>query len=298
MSWIQSAIGSVADTISARQRYQGIDIAGAESGAGYSRAVSQQQQGQDQLRQTYQPWMQAGTRSLANAQKIAGNAENINPASDAGYRQKNSLTDPGQFSFSTTGPNADPSYKWRFDEGMRGVNASAAARGGFFSGNTGVALNNYGQGMASTEFSNQFGRYQTTLADYMNQENFNAEQYNQAYDRQMGIEQNAYNQEMGIANMGMGATNQFASGNMSFDNNLANLWIAQGQNSADTTMAKYENIAGANDKIASRWSGNNMFSGMSSGGGYGGTGTTWKTGNVNQFQLGGQAQGPTQYAQY
>lgn len=52
----------------------------------------------------------------------------------------------------------DPSYQWRFDQGRRGLESSAAARGGLFSGRAAKALTEYGQGAASQEFSNVANR--------------------------------------------------------------------------------------------------------------------------------------------
>jgi hypothetical protein len=55
---------------------------------------------------------------------------------------------------------ADPGYGFRFAQGQKALERSAAARGGLLSGNTGGALQQYGQGMASQEYQNAFNRYQ------------------------------------------------------------------------------------------------------------------------------------------
>lgn len=52
----------------------------------------------------------------------------------------------------------DPSYKWRFDQGLEAANRGAAASGLLESGNRLAALMDYGQGQASTEYTNQFQR--------------------------------------------------------------------------------------------------------------------------------------------
>jgi hypothetical protein len=54
-------------------------------------------------------------------------------------------------------PN-DPSYAWRFNQGLEAVNRSQAAGGGLNSGGRLTALTDYGQGQASTEYANQFSR--------------------------------------------------------------------------------------------------------------------------------------------
>jgi hypothetical protein len=52
----------------------------------------------------------------------------------------------------------DPSYKARFEGGQQALERSAAAKGMLGSGNVLQALQDYGQGMASQEFQNQYNR--------------------------------------------------------------------------------------------------------------------------------------------
>ena len=55
---------------------------------------------------------------------------------------------------------ADPGYAFRLSEGMKGLERSAAARGGLLSGATLKGIQRYGQDMASQEYTNAFNRYQ------------------------------------------------------------------------------------------------------------------------------------------
>jgi hypothetical protein len=55
---------------------------------------------------------------------------------------------------------ADPGYAFRLSEGMKALDASAAARGGLLSGNTLRGAVKYGQDAASEEYTNAFNRYQ------------------------------------------------------------------------------------------------------------------------------------------
>lgn len=52
----------------------------------------------------------------------------------------------------------DPSYAWRFGQGLQAVQRSAASQGLLNSGNFLTALTDYGQGQASAEYGNQFSR--------------------------------------------------------------------------------------------------------------------------------------------
>lgn len=53
---------------------------------------------------------------------------------------------------------SDPSYKWRQQQGIAGVNQGAANSGLLFSGQRGLDLANYSSNLASTEYNNEFLR--------------------------------------------------------------------------------------------------------------------------------------------
>jgi hypothetical protein len=56
---------------------------------------------------------------------------------------------------------ADPGYAFRMSEGMKGLERSAAARGGLLSGGMLKGIQRFGQNLASDEYTNAFNRYQT-----------------------------------------------------------------------------------------------------------------------------------------
>jgi len=56
---------------------------------------------------------------------------------------------------------ADPGYGFRLQEGIKALDRSAAARGGLLSGNQLRGINEFGQNLASQEYTNAFNRYQT-----------------------------------------------------------------------------------------------------------------------------------------
>lgn len=63
---------------------------------------------------------------------------------------------------------ADPGYAFRLEQGMKGLQQSAAARGGLLSGTTLKGITDYGQGAASQEYGNAYNRYQTNRANQLN----------------------------------------------------------------------------------------------------------------------------------
>jgi hypothetical protein len=112
----------------------------------------------------------------------------------------------------------DPSYAWRKQQGIDALAASGAAAGNYGSGNMGVALQNYGQGLASTEYSNAYNRWrdlqQTSYGRQLDAYNMamqgqntlygrNLDQYNIAMQGQntlYGRATDTYNRDLGLQN--------------------------------------------------------------------------------------------------
>lgn len=83
------------------------------------------------------------------------------PFREAGVRALNKLEAASEYTpFGMEQFQADPGYGFRFQQGQKALERSAAARGGLISGNTGGALQQFGQGLASQEYQNAFNRYQ------------------------------------------------------------------------------------------------------------------------------------------
>lgn len=257
MPWLVAAGGAVAGLISGGIQSGAQDRATQAQQKAAQAALDFQRNQWETTRTDLAPYRQFGATALPEMQRVAGEAGSIDPASDPGYQRLTGLEEPGQFSFSTTGDLADPSYTWRLNQGLAAVESSAAARGGYFSGNTGVALTDYGQGAASQEYQNQFGRYNTTLANYMGQETFNADMYNQAFNRQFGMNQNEFNQYSAMAGMGQNAAAQTAAAGSQFAANAGNIAMNQAAN----TGAGYMNqgniwgnvLSNASNQFMSAW---------------------------------------------
>jgi hypothetical protein len=64
--------------------------------------------------------------------------------------------------------NTDPGTQFRLEQGLKAMNATAAARGGLISGNALKAGQDYGQAQGSQEYQNAFNRY---LQNYSNAQN-------------------------------------------------------------------------------------------------------------------------------
>ena len=91
----------------------------------------------------------------------------------AAYNQLTRSKDYGRYATADFTPanflaNQDPGYAFRMSEGMKGLERSAAARGGLLSGAALKGITRYGQGLASDEYQNAFNRYQTQRANTLN----------------------------------------------------------------------------------------------------------------------------------
>lgn len=64
--------------------------------------------------------------------------------------------------FTQADYQADPGYAFRMSEGMKGLERSAAARGGLLSGSTLKGIQRFGQDLASQEYSNAYNRFRDT----------------------------------------------------------------------------------------------------------------------------------------
>jgi hypothetical protein len=62
---------------------------------------------------------------------------------------------------------ADPGYNFRMKEGLKSLDATAAARGGLISGNALRGAQEFGQDLASQEYTNAYNRYRTNRADVL-----------------------------------------------------------------------------------------------------------------------------------
>jgi hypothetical protein len=100
------------------------------------------------------------------------------PFREAGLTAQNRLLDylglkpggTGKYArdFSMRDFQLDPGYAFRMSEGMKGLERSAAARGGLASGATMKGIQRFGQDLGSQEYMNAFNRYQTNRANQLN----------------------------------------------------------------------------------------------------------------------------------
>jgi hypothetical protein len=159
------------------------------SGAAADRATALQQRIYEESVARQQPFLQGGTED---------------------YNRLRSLTSGGPEATQNF-LTMDPGYGFRFSEGLKALERSAAARGGLLSGGTGKALTRYGQEAASQEYGN------------------------------------AYNRLARLADVGPQAAGVMSTLGQNYANNVGNLMAGQGQSQANALLAQgsaYQQTAG------------------------------------------------------
>lgn len=131
-----------------------------------------------------------------------------------GLNNASAMLQPG-YQFSAQ----DPSYAWRLAEGQKALERGASARGNLLGGAQQKALMGYGQGMASQEYANQFGR------------------------------------NMSLANLGYGAAGQLAGYSNAFGNTQAAGQEGIANAEAANIMSKYQNWQNLDSQAAGAWAG-------------------------------------------
>ena len=161
---------------------------------------------------TYSPWLTAGGAATGTLAQMLGT--------------------PGQglltpWTTTFTAPTAEqaaatPGYQFQLQQGEQAVQNSAAARGGLLSGQTLADMNNYAQGVASTNYQNVFNNSLT--------------QYESAYNTFLNNQNNTYSRLMGLSGSGLSAAQGSAGLISGIGGDIASLYGAQGAAQAQGTL--------------------------------------------------------------
>jgi len=180
------------------------DTAARASGQASDASIAEQRRQFDIAQANQQPFLAAGTGAVNQL--------------GAGLQPGGRFSAAPQFNFDYN-QNTDPGYGFRFDQGMRGVNASMAARGRGLSGANIKAATEFGQGMGSQEYQNAFNRYVT---------GFNANTNAQNTD---------FNRLSGLAGTGQTAAGNLATLGSNTAGNIGNVLMGSAANTGNAAMA-------------------------------------------------------------
>lgn len=176
----------------------------------YAADLSQKQF--EQTRNDQMPWLEAGKGALGQLQDYIGKNNNFDDRwggrIESAY-QNGQLTgglDPSKF-------QTDPSYQFRKQQGMDGIQSSAAASGGLLSGAALKSLAGYNSNLASQEYGNAWSRDQAEKQNMFNVLGGNRSQDYQLFNNE---DTRQYNQLANMAGVGQQTANslgQFGANN-------------------------------------------------------------------------------------
>ena len=183
--------------------------ANKQAGAAQSAESLQAQEAQNALNFQEQQWNTEQTETAPYRSAGTGALNQLNGLISGGFQ-------------APTAQQAEntPGYQFQLQQGEQAIQRSAAAQGGLLSGGTGKALNNYAQGVASTNYQNV---YQNALNQY----------------------QANYNSELGVAGLGAGVTTQGLQLGEQGAQNAGNIELTTGaQQGQDIQNAAYQTASG------------------------------------------------------
>ena len=214
-SLISSNSASDAADTAAQASTQASDASVAEQRRQFDIAYAAQTKAQAQARADQQPFLTAGTGAVNQL------AIDLKPGG------RFAGTTPFDFRYDQ---NTDPGYGFRFDQGMRGVNASMAAKGMGISGAGIKGATEFGQGMGSQEYNNAFNRYVTGF-------NANTGERNQLYNRLAGVAGTGQTTAGQIASQGMNTASNLGSMGANMASNIGNAYMTSAANTGNAAMA-------------------------------------------------------------
>ena len=148
---------AIFSTIAGLIGQQGAQAGGNMAGDAANRAAQMNQQEAQRGRIALSPWSSTGESALNKINNLLGLGE----FSSAGSNDGKIYVDPANAKNLQTQALADfqttPGYQFRMDEGVKGLDRSAASRGLLRSGAQQKAITNFGQGIASEEYGNYLG---------------------------------------------------------------------------------------------------------------------------------------------
>jgi hypothetical protein len=202
----------------------------------------------------------AGTVGAAGQQaqnalsgQLAQEGANVSPYLQAGAQATNQLSSAlapggsltqqfGQFQAPTAAQAAAmPGYQFQLQQGENALQNSAAARGGLLSTGTAKSLDQYSQGLASTDYGNLFNQ---ALSGY--QTNFNTfnTQQNEAYNRLAGVSQLGASSAAGLNNVQQAGTNALANSIQGTAQQQGQYYVGAGNAQAAGTVGSTNALVG------------------------------------------------------
>lgn len=221
------------------------------------RATELQREINQQNRADLAPWREAGAEALnVLSHGLQG------PYQWGQFNRQFETAAPEYRTFTAQDFQADPGYQFRMAEGQRGLERSAAARGGLLSGGALRALERYRQGVASDEYGNALQRFN-------NDQTQQYARWGDAYNRFYGDQDRAINRLSALAGVGQNATNTGNQMAANYGTQAGNNMMQAANAQAAGTIGRAQAYGNALNSISNMAFG---AAGMMAGGGFGGVG--------------------------
>jgi hypothetical protein len=211
-AWITAAAVVGSSLLSSEASSDAARYASDASRQASDAAVAEQRRQYEQTRTDYSPYLAAGTGAVNRL------GAGVAPGGEFGS------TMPFDFKYDQ---NADPGYGFRMSEGLKGLERSAAAKGGMLSGSGLKNITRFGQDLGSQEYQNAFNRYVT---------GFNAN---------TGERNNLYNRLAGVAGTGQAGVRDVTSQGATTAGNIGNSYMTSAANQGNAAMAAAGQTASA-----------------------------------------------------
>lgn len=260
------AIAAGAMAISGAMKARAADKAAGVQAAAYGRSAETnriagqearglQEQYYGQTRQDFNPYLQAG--AIGTQQYLGEMGDNF-----------------GIPEFTAPDPEgiyADPSYQWRLNQGIEATTRALTKSGQAWGGQRGIALMDYAQNLASTEYGNI---YQRALADY----NSRYRARNAYLDRIGGLMEQGRMASTSLGGIGSNYAANIGQTITGTAGRISDAYIGQGASRAAGIMGQAEGYASAVEGIGGMYA----LGGGTMGGG--GTGVWSPGGGTATFQ--------------
>ncbi len=247
---IDGAISGGASLISGLLGSSAASKAAAQQAAAGKAATSQQQTAGMQA-QDYQRGQLASERSTAQpfTSLGAGTASTLSnalaPGGDLGSRWSSTFSAP-----TAAEAEATPGYQFQLSQGLNALQNSAAARGGLLSTGTAKNLNNYAQGVASTNYQNT---YNNALQAYNTNFSTNEQSQNDLFNRLYSTTGLGANAAANLNSVTAGSTNALTGGILEnakiVGNDIMGVGNAQAAGTVGSANALNAGITGAGNAL-------------------------------------------------
>lgn len=229
-----------------------------------NRATDIQRDIYEQGREDLAPWREAGAESLGVLQRGM-----YSPMQWGQFNRQFETAAPEYRTFTQQDFQADPGYQFRMAEGQRGLERSAAARGGLLSGGALRALERYRQGVASDEYGNALQRFN-------NDQTQQYARWGDAYNRFYGDQDRTINRLASLAGVGQNATNTGNQMAANYGTQAGSNMMQAANAQAAGTIGKAQAYGNALNNITNMAFGTaGMMAGGGVGGGASGAGTMY-----------------------